>query len=217
MHRFFGTSKKTPKPNLQDAITATDARVDAVEVKIRKLDAELMRYKDQMKKMRDGPAKNSVKTKAMRILKERKLYEQQREQLQQQSFNMEQAAFTTENLKNVMTTVDAMRTANQTMKQQYKKVDIDKIEQMQDEMQDIMDQANEIQETLGRSYNVPDEIDEDELEAELDALGDELYEEEEEPSYLEETVSALPSTAETTEPQAEKLDEFGLPEGPMKA
>ncbi|KAG0230850.1 hypothetical protein BGW42_000640 [Actinomortierella wolfii] len=154
----------------------------------------------------------------MRILKERKLYEQQRDQLQQQSFNMEQAAFTTENLKNVMTTVDAMRVANQTMKQQYKKVDIDKIEQMQDEMQDIMDQANEIQETLGRSYGIPEEIDEDELEAELDALGDELYEEEEEPSYLEDAVSALPSTAETTEPnKAEKLDEFGLPEGPMKA
>ena len=32
-------------------------RVDAVEVKIRKLDAELIKYKDQMKKMRDGPAK----------------------------------------------------------------------------------------------------------------------------------------------------------------
>jgi hypothetical protein len=31
-------------------------------------------------------------------------------------------------LKNVMTTVDAMKTANQTMKQQYKKVNLDKIE-----------------------------------------------------------------------------------------
>lgn len=64
----------------------------------------------------------------MRILKERKLYESQREQLQQQSFNMEQASFTTENLKNVMTTVDAMKTANTVMKQQYKKVNLDKIE-----------------------------------------------------------------------------------------
>ncbi|KAF9998564.1 hypothetical protein BGZ80_009252 [Entomortierella chlamydospora] len=201
MHRFFGTNKKTPKPNLTDAITATDLRVDAVEVKIRKLDAELIKYKDQMKKMRDGPAKNSVKAKAMRILKERKLYESQREQLQQQSFNMEQAAFTTENLKNVMTTVDAMKLANQTMKQQYKKVDIDKIEQMQDEMEEIMEQANEIQETLGRSYGVPDDVDEDELEAELDALGDELYEEEE-PSYLEDEALDLPA-AETAEPQTE--------------
>lgn len=64
-----------------------------------------------------------------------------------------------------------------------------------------MDQANEIQETLGRSYGVPDDIDEDELEAELDALGDELYEEEE-PSYLEDETLELPTT-ESTEPQAE--------------
>ena len=30
-------------------------------------------------------------------------------------------------------------------------------------MMDLMDVSNEIQETLGRSYNVPDDIDEDEL------------------------------------------------------
>ncbi len=34
-----------------------DVRVDAVEVKIKKLDAELTRYRDQLKKMREGPAK----------------------------------------------------------------------------------------------------------------------------------------------------------------
>ncbi|KAF9935538.1 hypothetical protein BGZ65_003260 [Modicella reniformis] len=193
----------------------TDQRVEAVEVKIRKLDAELLRYKDQMNKMRDGPAKNSVRAKAMRILKERKLYEGQRDQLQQQSFNMEQASFTTENLRNVATTVDAMRTANQAMRQQYKQFNIEKIEQMQDDMEEIMEQANEIQETLGRSYSVPDDINEDELDAELDALGDELYDEEE-PSYLEDDKLDLPTTSETTA-EAEQLDEFGLKEGPLKA
>lgn len=30
-------------------------------------------------------------------------------------------------------------------------------------MMDLMDVSNEIQETLGRSYNVPDDIDEEEL------------------------------------------------------
>jgi charged multivesicular body protein 5 len=34
---------------------------------------------------------------------------------------------------------------------------------MQDEMMDLMDMSNEIQESLGRSYNVPDDIDEEEL------------------------------------------------------
>jgi len=32
-------------------------------------------------------------------------------------------------------------------------------------MEDLMEQANEIQESLGRSYAVPDEIDEADLEA----------------------------------------------------
>ncbi len=67
------------------------------------------------------------------------------------------------------------------------------------DMEDLLEQANEIQESLGRSYAVPDEIDEADLEAgtlalsslfvlvlisriELDALA--LEEEEEGPSYL---------------------------------
>ena len=37
------------------------------------------------------------------------------------------------------------------------------LQNLQDEMMDMMDVSNEIQETLGRSYNVPDDIDEDEL------------------------------------------------------
>lgn len=36
---------------------------------------------------------------------------------------------------------------------------------MQFELEDLVEQANEIQETLGRSYAVPDEIDEADLEA----------------------------------------------------
>ncbi|CAB4429527.1 unnamed protein product [Rhizophagus irregularis] len=211
MNRLFGTSKKTPKPSLNDAIAATDNRVDAVEVKIKKLDAELAKYKDQMKKMRDGPGKNAIKNKALRVLKQRKMYETQRDQLQQQSFNMEQAAFTTENLRNVISTVDAMQIANKEMQKQYKNIDINKIESIQDDMEDLLEQANDIQESLGRTYGVPEDIDEDDLEAELDALGDELnFEEEEEPSYLQETPE-LPNTGlgelDKTEPS--KVDESG--------
>lgn len=55
-------------------------------------------------------------------------YEQQRDQLMQQSFNMEQTSFATENLKNTVTTVNAMKQANKQLKKQYKKVNIDKIE-----------------------------------------------------------------------------------------
>ena len=56
------------------------------------------------------------------------MYESQLDQLQQQTYNMEQAAMTTENLRNTMATVDAMKSANKEMKRQYGKIDIDKIE-----------------------------------------------------------------------------------------
>jgi len=81
-----------------------------------------------MSKMRDGPGKNALKQRAMKILQQRKMYEGQRDQLQSSNWSMEQAAMTTENLRNVMTTVDAMKSANKEMRKQYGKVDINKIE-----------------------------------------------------------------------------------------
>jgi len=106
----------------------TDTRISAVDEKIKKLDRELATYRDRMSKMRDGPGKNALKQRAMKVLQQRKIYEGQRDQLQASTWSMEQAAMTTENLKNVMTTVDAMKSANKEMRKQYGKVDINKIE-----------------------------------------------------------------------------------------
>ncbi|KDN45477.1 hypothetical protein K437DRAFT_256596 [Tilletiaria anomala UBC 951] len=194
MNRLFGGSKAAAaKPTLQSAILSTEQRADGVEVKIRKLDAELGRYRDQMKKMRDGPGKTAIQQRAIRVLKQKRLYEGQLAQLQQQAYNMEQATMTTENLRNTMATVDAMQTANKEMRKTYGKIDLDKIERIQDDMEDMIEQTNEVQETLGRSYGVPDEIDEADLEAELEALENEIGEEETEtPSYLQEGNMALP-------------------------
>ena len=56
------------------------------------------------------------------------MYEAQLAQLQQQTFNMESAALATENLRNTMATVDAMKQNQKELKKQYGKIDIDKIE-----------------------------------------------------------------------------------------
>ncbi|OAX84568.1 hypothetical protein ACJ72_01067 [Emergomyces africanus] len=153
MNRLFGTKSSAPKPTLDGAISKVDNRVASIDVKLAALNAELSSYQSRMAKMRDGPA--------------------QRDQLSQQSWNMEQAGMMQDNLKNVMTTVDAMKTTTKTLKQQYGKVDIDQIERMQDEMQDLMDIGNEIQESISRAYDVPEDVDEAELDAELEALGEE--------------------------------------------
>lgn len=85
---------------------------------------------------------------------------------------------------------------------------------LQDDMADMLEQADEVQEALGRSYGCP-EIDEDELAAELDALGDEVLLDDD-TSYLDDAVN-IPS-APDKEPGAETVkdgmpvDEFGLPQ-----
>ena len=71
---------------------------------------------------------NAIQQRALRTLKQKRMYESQLEQLTQQTFNMESAALTTENLRNTMATVDAMKMANKEMRKQYGKIDIDKIE-----------------------------------------------------------------------------------------
>jgi charged multivesicular body protein 5 len=143
-------------------------------VKLAKLNAELSTYQQKLAKMRDGPGKTAIKQKALKVLQQRKQYEAQRDQLQAQSWNMEQAGMMQDNLKNTMTTIDAMKTTTKELRKQYGKVNIDKIDKLQDEMADLMDMGNDIQDAISRSYDVPEDVDESELDAELEALGDEV-------------------------------------------
>lgn len=105
-----------------------DSRADSAEKKIARLDAELKKYKDQMLKMRDGPAKNAVKAKALRVLKQRKMYEGQVDNLRQQAFNMEQAQYATQTLKDTHVTVTAMKDGVKQMQKEFKNINIDQIE-----------------------------------------------------------------------------------------
>ena len=207
-----------------------DTRIESVDVQLAKINAELTTYQQRISKMRDGPGKQAMRQKAMKVLQRRKMYETQKDQLEQQSWNMQQAGMMQDNLKSrstttatttpssfssvlqiavvarlllpwrslgwevaagviawvvlmwwwsgradVMVTVDAMKTTNKELKKQYGKVNIDKsksahhhcrslvgttnrvaVEQMQDEMADLMDIGNDIQESISRSYDVPD-------------------------------------------------------------
>lgn len=213
-----------------------DSRADAIEGKVAKLDTELRKYKEQMSKMREGPGKNAVKAKAMRVLKQKKQYEAQAENLRNQSFNMEQANYAHQTLKDTQATVVAMKDGMKSMKKEFKNINIDQIEvgrfkiksqilfnqipfffqDIHDEMADMMEMADEVQEAMGRTYGVP-EIDDDELAAELDALGDDIALDDD-TSYLDDMVKApeAPSSVPgadsvKTNKDGVPVDEFGLP------
>lgn len=49
-----------------------------------------------------------------------------------------------------------MQTGLKTMQHEYKKMDIDKIDKLQDDMEDMLELNNEIQDALSRQYDTPD-------------------------------------------------------------
>merc|ERR1711894_159206 len=222
MNRLFGSGKpKAPPPNLSDCVANVDSRAESVDKKVARIDGELNKYKQQMSKMKEGPAKNAVKQKALRLLKQKKQYESQAENMRNQSFNMEQTLMATQTLKDTKTTMDAMKVGVKEMKKEFKNVNIEKIEDMQDELADMLEDANEVQEVMGRAYGMP-EIDEDDLEAELDALGDD-FALDEDTSYLDEANKAPDAPKKepgidsvATDKDGVLVDEFGLPKIPAQ-
>jgi charged multivesicular body protein 5 len=69
-----------------------------------------------------------MKQQALRILQQKRMYENQRGMMMQQSFNMEQTNFATESVKDTLVTVNAMKSATKEMKASLRQLDIDKIE-----------------------------------------------------------------------------------------
>jgi len=65
------------------------------------------------------------------------MYEQQRDQLANQQFNIDQTAFALNTIKDTQQTVAAMSAAAKTLKKEQKKININDIENMQDEMEGI--------------------------------------------------------------------------------
>ena len=129
---------------------------------------------------------------------------------------MEQTNFAIDSVKDTLTTVQAMKTASKTLKKEVKKVDLSQIEDFQDDLADMMEDVNDVQDVLGQSYGIGDDIDDADLDAELDALGDDfrrcgrrgldarVYFQPADPSLMPDQPTDAPV-------QADDVDEFGLP------
>ena len=212
------------KPTLGDAAAKMDERIAALDAKIKKVNQELLGYKEQMKKAKPGP-KATIQKRALMALERRKQYESQRDKMSSQQFNIERTAFAIEQVQDTQQAVAAMKAATETLKVETAKIDLDEIEDMQDDLADLLEDQDEVQDILAEAWSTPDgALDEDDLEAELAGLEDEF-----EGIDLEESAAApvsLPSnpTQPTTvfsggqevasqeaQPEKKAVDEFGLP------
>ena len=199
MKRVFGKKKAPgpPPPTLEQASSNLGKRTESLDVKIAALDKELNGYKSKLKTANPS-VKRNLQKKAMDILKRKRMYEKQRDTLLGQQFNMDQASFGIESAKATVESVAAMKAANLELKAALKKdLHIDEVDDLADDMEDLMYEMNEINEALGRNFATPEDVTEDDLEAELDMLGDELEEEqgEEVPSYLQQSLPSNPTGA----------------------
>jgi charged multivesicular body protein 5 len=212
MKRIFGVSKKAaepgpPPPSLTEASETIDKRVTLIDEKIRQCDEELRKYKGQM----TGPNAQAVKNRAMTVLKRKKMYEAQRDQMMNTQFNVDQANFATENLKITAITVDALKAGAQTLKQEYAKMNIDSIEMTMEDLEELAETQNEINDMLGRSYAVPDGFDESALEGEFAMLEEEVALEKMAgnsiPSYIPDTLPGQAAPSAPLQPSAPVMDE----------
>lgn len=188
--------------------------------KIVLLDQDLKTYRDKLKTTKNPAAKKQIQKRAMDVLKRKRMYETQRDQLMGQQFNIDQASFGIDSAKASVATVAAMKAANTELKATIKNdLKIDDVDELADDMAELMDEFQEINEALAQNFSTPDDIDEADLEAELDMLADELEQEFIDdaaalPSYLQESLPTNPTSTPVslpTAPSAPKVDEYGLP------
>jgi charged multivesicular body protein 5 len=198
MKRVFGKKKQSnakPAPTLGQASENLGKRTDHLDAKIAALEKDLNGYKRKLKTANPS-AKRNLQKRAMDILKRKRMYENQRDTLLGQQFNMDQASFGIESAKATVESVAAMKAANVELKATLKKdLNIDEVDDLADDMEELMYEMNEINDALGRNFATPEDVTEDDLEAELDLLEDDLEEDigEETPSYLQESLPANPT------------------------
>lgn len=223
MKRIFGAKKETkPAPTMDEAVDKLNTRGDSVDEKIRKLDEQLAKHKDIIKKTRPGPAQEAAKRRALTVLKQKRLYESQRDQLYNQQYNVEQTTFAMTSMQDTVHTVQAMKAAGKEMKGFMKSNDlkIENIEALHDDMSDMLDYHQEIQDVMGTAFGVPEDIDEEELMGELDALEDDLMAETAGgggvPAYMQDVDLPEVPHGQAQQQQAQTADEFGLPAIPQR-
>jgi len=96
-----GRPPPTPPPNAQHPYP----RANRLDEQIRKCDEQLAGFREQLKKTRPGPAQEGLKRRALTVLKQKKMYEQQRQTLYGQQMNMEATRFTVESITDTVQTV----------------------------------------------------------------------------------------------------------------
>ncbi len=206
MRRLFGRGDKPvqsapqePPPTLESAGERLDKRGEVLDSRIKKIDDDLLVLRKQILASR-GPNQERLKQRAMQLLKTKKMYESQSDSVMQQRFHVEQMQFTRETMQETKLQLDAMKEACSVMQKEFKNFSVDEVEKMGEQLRDLYEQHEEIQEIMGHTYDVPDDVDEDDLNEQLNALAFDM-DKQKDASYLDQALAmpaqSLPASRST--------------------
>merc|ERR1712200_315440 len=111
---------------------------------------------------------------ALQALKRKKRYDKQLQQIDGTLSTIEMQREALEGANTNTAVLQTMGDAAKALKAAHQHMDVDKVHDMMDDIAEQQDVAREISDAISNPVAFGQEFDEDELEAELDALGEEL-------------------------------------------
>jgi charged multivesicular body protein 5 len=176
MNRLFGIdpNKKKDQITLEQATSKLDTRIQSLDTKITSLDNELAQLQKQLSLTRPGSStRETLRGQARTLLSQKRLFQMQRQKLAGQSMNLFQMEMASSSLADATDTLEAMKLAKKQLQKNISKANPEMAEVLGEEVSELVSDAWEVQELLGRSYAVDDGaqlVDEFELEEELKML-----------------------------------------------
>lgn len=170
MKRLFGEKKKAPPSadhSLAEAQDHLNQQLSTVEAQLKRCQDELEDTCRASLSMHDN---SSLKQKSLALLRKKKLLEQHRNQLFGTQLTVQQAKSTQDSVRTAFLTREALELGTQQMKQELKKLDLEKLEDLQGDLADLTHEHQAISDALSLHYAVPDLLDEAELEEEFARL-----------------------------------------------
>ncbi|KAJ3385258.1 RNA-dependent ATPase [Lobulomyces angularis] len=164
MTSLFGKAQAS-KTQPKDAIVKLRENIEMLDKREKYLETKVIA---EISIARANATKN--KKVALMALKRKKLYEDQINKNQGSRLMLEQQVMVIENANVNKETMEAMRIGAEGLKNIHGAMDINKVDEIKDSIGEQMDLANEISEAISQPIIFGQEIDEDELDAELELL-----------------------------------------------
>mmetsp|Transcript_712 Transcript_712/g.1706 ORF Transcript_712/g.1706 Transcript_712/m.1706 type:complete len:230 (+) Transcript_712:259-948(+) len=174
--KLFGTSSSKPpstssiggqgKADTLGALEKLDETLEMLTKRSSLLSKKIFEQKNKAMEL----TKAGNKRAALLSLKNKKLYETQLEQIENNILRIHEQKISLENQSTTIQTVTALQASTEASKQAFKDMNIDKVDKVLDDINEQNDQMREINEAIGQPTGLMANMDDDDLMAELEEM-----------------------------------------------